>query len=322
MNPYYQIPEEPRRGGRGGLVVAVVIAVVILLVLATIAVLMWPAAGVPTPGERESGQDAAGESADSWDSEGAVESAESGFVPEPGEGTEGFSSVPRPEDWRTVQYYPSDEVAAWLPAVYGGLKLIAEERWDVLEQGGAQVGLFDFKCDGMPEIVLYYLDDVDVLANASYRMDVYDVDGGFTTTYEWADFADIRLMQRARAGAVYPCTGALNESISYMFMGDPSRSYSIETMCRLDGYALYPIYQSRTEGNETTFVYGGETLEFETWNRYVNAYEQDHPGLYDTSMQMQIWDVDANIYDLAMTMVNSDQRFVMPEDEAYPLVDE
>ncbi len=311
MNPYYQIPEENAKPKKAG-VIAAVVGIALLLVLLVVAALLLPRRGqepIYVPGETTDEETLWAET-----SETSPEETPAGT---PG----GFASVPEPGDWYTVQYYAPEVVAEWLPEVYSGLKAISEVRWDVLEQGGVQVGLFDFKCDGVPEIVLYYYDNVDSLKSSVYRADVFSidgVDGAFMTTYEWPDYADLIFMQRASAGEVYPCTGALNEVISYTVVGDPSCSYYMETMCRLDGYVLSPLCQMRTEGDQTTYVYEGVTMGLETWNRYVNAYEQENPALSGTMMQMQMWDVDMNIYNLAMTMVNSSQQFVMPAEEAYP----
>lgn len=310
MNPYYQIDEKPRTHRTG--MIAVIVAVVLVVLAVAMLMLLLPSERRSEPTETtETG---------AWGHEPSGESGADGR--EPGEGTDGFSSVPKPEDWRTVKYYAPDEVALWVDDVYQGLKAVAEARWDVLEPGGAQVGLFDFKCDGKPEIVLLYLGDPDADVKTGYRMEVFDLMGVHITTYVWDEYAEFSFVVRASAGQVYPCMASLNESVSVIFMGDPSRSYSGEALYRLEGYDMHPVYRSHTQGETMTFTYGDEVMELGPWNRLVNAFEEENPGLYSTSMEIHLWGAETNLYELAQLLVHSDQRFVMPEWEAYPAVDE
>ncbi len=144
MNPYYQIDEEPKRQSRAWIIVAIVAAAVAVVVLA----LVWalPKSGREPQRETggESGRGTAGVSGDTEETRDAL------FESLWGTGDD-ETRAPGWSEITDIKLVPIYEYEEYTDAILRVMKVIRHMNGETV---GRRIGLFDFECDGVPELVV------------------------------------------------------------------------------------------------------------------------------------------------------------------------
>ncbi len=221
MNPYYQIDEEPKKKTRAWVIVAIVAAVAVAVLALTLAL----------PQEREE-PETSGVSED-MDGvlDGLLESLWGNHDDREPVGDE--SHAPEIEDIKLVSIR---EYEHYTDAILRVMEVIRHTEG---ETAGRRIGLFDFECDGVPELVV-----------------MEPVEGGQMTSVIFHELWVYDLASGERVGSPF-VAGGLN-SLSVLV----NRAAGIELLIMLD---------------EDTVLYAGGHLDVsgQTWAIVDENYELD-----------------------------------------------
>ncbi len=335
MNHYYQIPEENEgRRRRGGAVAMVVIAVVLLAGLAALLVWLASAKGpalVPVESDL-----AGSDPSESDPSESEVEPRETEEHPEetrapseeetipderntdpvwePEPGTEEWwQPTPEPGTEFPVKYYSFEEMEAWCGGVYAGLVAVKRTIGDTLDKERHQVGLFDFECDGILELVRGYES-----GEGAYCLEIYNFNGELIASRIFEEGTTVELGHRAMPGLSYPCSAyaSTNRRWQGIYYEDyEMMAYNIAT----PGFEWQLIHSVTQIAGVNKYTDATGKISEAAYIELGETYGEANPYLMSTDMYWIDWTEDSSLYELADQLTGSHRQwFVKPAQEVHP----